>query len=117
MTGQMKHDGIMTPGCVGLQPIFEVNEAPEPRNEALYEKGYLDDITKQPLLDGLVNAARANELEYFASKGVWIKRPKSEAFQKTGRPPISVRWVDVNKGDDQCPKYRSRLVVVLIMVL
>jgi len=37
-------------------------------------------------------------------------RPRGEAFTKTGRPPISVRWVDVNKGDDQCPKYRSRLV-------
>jgi hypothetical protein len=106
----MKRDGIVTPACVGLQPIFEINEVVEPRNEALYQKMYKDDITKQPLLDGLVDAARAKELEYFASKGVWIKRPKAEAFQKTGRPPISVRWVDVNKGDDQCPKYRSRLV-------
>ena len=76
----------------------------------MYSKGYKDDITKQPLLDGLIDAARAKELEYFGSKGVWIKKPKGEAFAKTGRPPISVRWVDVNKGDDQCPNYRSRLV-------
>jgi hypothetical protein len=110
MVEQMRHDGTMTSGCVGLQPAFEVTDAPEPRNESLYQKGYRDDITKQPLLDGLVDAARAKELEYFASKGVWVKRPKAEAFQKTGRAPISVRWVDVNKGDDQCPKYRSRLV-------
>ena len=34
----------------------------------------------------------------------------SEAFAKTGRRPISVRWVDVNKGDEQNPRYRSRLV-------
>ncbi len=27
-----------------------------------------------------------------------------------GRPPISVRLVEVNKGDDENPKYRSRLV-------
>ena len=110
MVSQMKHDGIVSPGCVGLQPLFEVNEVHEPRNEALYSKNYRDDITKQPLLDGLVDEARAKELEYFAPKGVWIKRPKADAFQKTGRPPVSVRWVDVNKGDDQCPKYRSRLV-------
>ena len=28
----------------------------------------------------------------------------------SGRPPISVRWVDVNKGDEANPNYRSRLV-------
>ena len=33
-----------------------------------------------------------------------------EAWKLTGRPPISVRWVEVNKGDDDNPNYRSRLV-------
>ena len=28
----------------------------------------------------------------------------------TGKGPISVRWVDINKGDDENPNYRSRLV-------
>ena len=27
-----------------------------------------------------------------------------------GKPPISVRWVDVNEGDDEHRSYRSRLV-------
>ena len=52
--------------------------------------------------------ARAKELKYLVDKGVWIKRPKNEARQKTGKGAISVRWVDVNKGDDLCPRYRSR---------
>jgi hypothetical protein len=51
------------------------------------------------------------------SKGVWIKKPRGEATRRTGRPPISVRWVDVNKGDDQNPKYRSRLVARQLKVL
>ena len=38
-----------------------------------------------------------------------MKVPISEARSRTGRPPISVRWVDVNKGDDMVPNYRSRL--------
>ena len=50
------------------------------------------------------------ELEYFNSKGVWAKWPRRLAKQRTGKGPISVRWVDVNKGDDLNPKYRSRLV-------
>ena len=50
------------------------------------------------------------ELDYFHSKGVWDMRRIQEAWSKTGRPPISVRWVDVNRGDDEYPSYRSRLV-------
>ena len=34
----------------------------------------------------------------------------SEAFQKAFRPTITVRWVDVNKGDELNPKYRASLV-------
>ena len=74
------------------------------------EEQFKDAITGQPLIPELVKAARAKELEYFASKGVWHYRPRSEAMKKMGKPPITVKWVDVNKGDDIEPKYRSRLV-------
>ena len=75
--------------CLGLQPAFEINVVEGPGGAVMYAKG-------EPLLDGLVGAARAKELEHFGPKGVWIKRPKNEAFTQTGRPPISVRWVDVS---------------------
>lgn len=39
-----------------------------------------------------------------------MKVPRQRSFSKTGRPPISVRWVDVNEGDGDDPNYRSRLV-------
>jgi len=71
---------------------------------------FKDDITGQVLNDELVKQARMVELEYFRAKSVWTKRPKAECYRQTGRPPISVRWVDVNKGDDVNPRYRSRLV-------
>ena len=41
---------------------------------------------------------------------MWELKPRSEARQRQGKPPITVRWVDVNKGDDITPNYRSRLV-------
>ena len=69
-----------------------------------------DDLTSQPLRDDLVEAARATELEFFCSKGVWLKVPRQRAFERTGKPPISVRWVDVNNGDEHESNYRSRLV-------
>ena len=34
----------------------------------------------------------------------------NEARAQMGRAPISVRWVEVNKGDDRSPNIRSRLV-------
>ena len=36
--------------------------------------------------------------------------PIQRAFERTGRPPISARWVDVNKGDEDEPNCRSRYV-------
>ena len=48
---------------------------------------------------------------------VWLKRPRSEAHRVTGKRPISVKWVDVNKGDDLTPNYRSRLVARDIKIL
>ena len=71
---------------------------------------YKDDLTGQPLPPELVRIARKQELEYFNSKLVWEKRPIAEARRVTGKPPITVRWVDVNKGDNTCPNVRSRLV-------
>ncbi len=42
--------------------------------------------------------------------GVYEKVPIQECWDVTGADPISVRWVDINKGDTLCPNYRSRLV-------
>ena len=69
-----------------------------------------DALTCQELDIDLVRKARRAELEYFESNNVWYKRPRAEAYQKMGKPPISVKWVDVNKGDTENPNYRSRLV-------
>ena len=71
---------------------------------------FVDDITGQPLDPELCRVARKAGLDYFRSKGVWSLRPIKEAWRLTNRLPISVRWVEVNKGDDDNPKYRSRLV-------
>ena len=74
------------------------------------EGPFFDDLTKQELPTLLVKAARKKELDYFCSKCVWRKVPIAEAHRIAGRPPISVRWVDVIKGDNEEPDIRSRLV-------
>ena len=47
---------------------------------------------------------------YFKDKKVYTQVARDEAIRLTGRAPIAVKWVDVNKGDDEEPNYRSRLV-------
>jgi len=45
-------------------------------------------------------------------RGVYERRPWTEAKQKTGKAPIKLRWVDTNKGTEAEPNYRSRIVAV-----
>ena len=49
-------------------------------------------------------------MQFMKSRNLWTVVPTSESIAKTGKPPVSVRWVDTNKGTAECPNYRSRLV-------
>ena len=82
--------------------VFEVRIDNEPI--------FRDDLTGQILDAVLVKAARKKEVDFFEAKSVWVKKAIDEARRKTGKPPITKRWVDVNKGDDIEPNIRSRLV-------
>ena len=42
--------------------------------------------------------------------GVYTKVPIEQCWERTGKKPIGVRWVIVNKGDDESPNIRARLV-------
>ncbi len=112
MTDEVRTRGIARSGEVGLHAVTDDAEVDKQLHgpEQGYSGRFRDDMTHQVLRDDLVHEARQKELQYFTSKGVWLKRPKGEAKRRTGKGPISVRWVDVNKGDDLCPRYRSRLV-------
>ena len=41
---------------------------------------------------------------------VYEKVPIEECWRETGKAPIAVRWVDINKGDDDNPEIRCRWV-------
>ena len=109
---QLRADSLVKDGCFGIQvPDDDAAVEAEMRGvQQGFSGAYKDDLTGQVLEDSLVREAWVKELTFFRSKGVWLKRPRGEARRKTGRPPISARWVDVNKGDDLNPNYRSRLV-------
>ena len=79
------------------------------RNERI-----IDDITAQPLNPELCRILRKKDPDYFHSKGVWSMRPIQEAWKKTGRPPISVGYVEVNKSGDG--KSNDRMLFVAIEI-
>ncbi len=63
-------------------------------------------MTGAALKPKLVREARKQDIDYFRKVKVYKKVPRSEATGKV----ISVRWVDINKGDEVNPHYRSRFV-------
>ena len=112
ITAELRERGIVRDSEVGMHAVTGDGEVEKVMKNAAtgFSGKFKDDLSDQLLNDAMVYEARAVELKYFESKGVWTKVPWQQAFARTGRPPITVRWVDVNKGDDVNPRYRSRLV-------
>ena len=52
-----------------------------------YSGKYVDDMSTQVLKDSLVHAARAKELLYFNSKGVWHEVLARRRFRRPDGPP------------------------------
>ena len=50
------------------------------------------------------------KFQQIRNHNVYEKVPLEECHQKTGKAPIKVKWVDINKGDEINKEYRSRLV-------
>lgn len=69
-----------------------------------------DDVTGKPLDTNEVWKARYEELGEIQKNNVYTKVPIEDCMRNTGKKPIAVRWVDINKGDDVHPNYRSRIV-------
>ena len=68
-----------------------------------------DDISAAPLDPAKVTAARKLGIEYAEKKPVWQKIQRSLA-KEMGWEIVKPRWIDINKGDDVNPSYRSRMV-------
>ena len=68
-----------------------------------------DDLTGMKLDAGKVVEARAKEVTYLREKRVYDKVPRQQALRRKWNV-ITTRWIDNNKGDDENPVYRSRLV-------
>ena len=72
---------------------------------------FIDEVSGKPLETSKVEAARSEELDFAERYNLWTPVPIQEAWDVTGKGPISSRWIDFDKGDMNKPNYRSRLVI------
>ena len=88
----------------GDKPVSEEPKAPFSYDGCGWD--YIDDTSGKLLNNKHVGKARAEETSVIREFGVWevVDRPRDEVV-------FGTRWVDINKGDESRPFYRSRLVV------
>lgn len=71
---------------------------------------YWDDLTGKELDKDMAKAAREAQRSAIRRMGIYRKVPREMCIRETGGGPVGTRWVDANKGDDQNPNVRCRLV-------
>ena len=69
-----------------------------------------DDVLGGYIKPSLVRAARQEEIYFMKERGIWEDSTEEESWRLTGKEPVSVRWVDTNKGTEKEPNVRSRMV-------
>ena len=74
------------------------------------EDGYGEEDGAGDLDFEAVSVARREEIDFMKRLGVWQDATMEECMEKTGKMPVSTRWVDVDKGRDGKSEIRSRLV-------
>jgi len=71
-----------------------------------FEQNYYDHSTGLQLDPKLAVEARTAEMDWMEQMKVWEIVPIEECYARTGRAPIPIGWVDLNKGDADNPNIR-----------
>ena len=107
---ELESRGLIKTSIRCLHAIGDVPSEPVCPDGAAME-GYWDDVNGGWLQEQLVQAARAEEHAWVHVRDVYEEVDEDMCWSETGRAPISLRWVDTNKGTEELPRIRSRLVV------
>ena len=86
-----------------------IDEVPEHESQEERLQAAWDDASGKMLDAAKVREARREEMDFIEKKGVWKKMKRSEALAQ-GYKIVDTRWIDIDKGDENKPIYRSRLV-------
>ena len=93
-----------------VQEVDEIFEEEEVRNwvceigekiekeivkEIEFDEAAWDDVRGGELNPEDVKKARNEEVGYMETRNIWSVKPVSDCWEKTGKAPVTVRWVDV----------------------
>ena len=98
---------------INYVPVLEVQMDvvnQEEMDEKFADEWATDDVTGKVLNREAVDEARREEIQFMKKIGVYKEVPITECIKKTGKGPMSTRWVDTDKGKDLGELIRSRLV-------
>ena len=82
-------------------------QAEELEEDMNLEKAW-DDVKGGELPIEKVKEARKEEVTFMESRKLWHLVPEEECWEKTGKSPVSMRWVDTNKGEDLSLEWEIR---------
>ena len=111
LVNQMKVDGRSMQGHCGAMCKVDREELEwDEEDEKFDQEEHWDDMSGKALDARTVKQARKEEIIEIEKHNVWKLVPIATCWAITGKRPIQTKWVDVNKGDEENPEYRSRLV-------
>ena len=97
---------------VGIGPLVDHDVQDADFNETrLPSQKYYDQYTGLELDPVGAAAARQSKIDIAWRLKAFEPRPRTEAYQRMGRKPFGMRWIDCDKGDEQRSELRSRQVV------
>jgi len=102
-------DGDVNINQIIMDWVHEVNSAAIEEEEE-EEVGAWDDVHGGTLPQGKVEEARKEEIGFMQGRNICSLKPIEDCWRDTGKAPVSVRWVDTNKGGNGEILIRSRLV-------
>jgi len=95
--------------CVGGLDTNDLDEA-EDYFDGGISSGYVDDRTGLMLDENLTRQAEAEEMDFMKKIQLYDVVETAECWERTGNPPVTTKWVRVNKGTSEAPDVRCRLV-------
>ena len=106
--GDADNDDTKALGAVNEEPVITIGvdgETLDEREDG--EESHVDDVNGAFLDPAMVREARVEDLAGYLKMQVYCRVPVAEICS---HEVIKTKWVDINKGDEQYPEIRGRLV-------
>ena len=97
---QTENDGDVVINQITMDWVHEVNSAMVEEEEEEEEVGAWDDVHGGALPKEMVEEARKEEIGIMQGRNIWSLKPIEDCWRGTAKAPLTVRWVDTNKGGE-----------------